>query len=82
MRMESRHGKGMHDTKERAALLHESSTLALAPSESLHTEQPQRFFPPLVAQGLDSLFLLSQCWCAPSTGCTQEARLGSGIRIT
>lgn len=61
MIMESRRGKGMHNKKERAALLLEqSSKFSLSALASPKTQEPERFFPPPAAQGLGSFFL-SQC---------------------
>lgn len=45
--MESRRGKGMHDKKERAALLLEqSSKPSLSALASPKTQEPERFFLP------------------------------------
>lgn len=58
MIMKSRHGKGMHDKKERAALLLEqSSKFPLSALEGPKTQEPSSFFPPPAAQELTSFFL-------------------------
>lgn len=59
MIMESRRGKGMHDKKERAALLlKQSSKFPLSALASPKTQEPERFFSPPVAQGLGPFFFV------------------------
>lgn len=80
--MESRRGKGMHDKKERAALLlKRSSKFPLSALASLKTQEPKRFFSPPAAQGLSPFFFCPDIGAYQRQAAHEEPgwALGSGL---